>query len=195
MKNKIKTALLLLPVILLLSGCAAEQVKSKASSASDSEEDAIMDIFNSLFSFDREMVVGKNIALDEITDFYCNRSSSTYPPDYQVYRFFIEDGKPQFYHETREGDSWPLTEEDITVSGTKELTQEEWDEFCSFLEGGHVKKEDDEPIDGDDGPWFTLYWKRDRSEFRDFSFATYDTQGSFEDYCAGLAESGSVLHE
>ena len=58
-----------------------------------------------------------------------------------------------------------------------------------------MKKEDDEPIDGDDGPWFTLYWKRDRSEFRDFSFATYDTQGSFEDYCAGLAESGSVLHE
>ena len=93
MKNKIKTALLLLPVILLLSGCAAEQVKSKASSASDSEEDAIMDIFNSLFSFDREMVVGKNIALDEITDFYCIRSSSTYPPDYQAYRFFMRPEK------------------------------------------------------------------------------------------------------
>lgn len=184
--NKIRTALLLLPVIFLLSGCAAEQMKSKASSAS--EEDAFMEFFNSLFSFDREMVVGKNIALDEITDFYCIRESSVILPDYQAYRFYIEDGDPHFYHETREGDSWPLTEEDITVSGTKELTEEEWDKFCSFLEGGHVKKEDDEPTDGDEGPWFTLYWKRDRSEFRQFSFATYSAQAEFTDYCAGLVD-------
>ena len=194
MKNtKIKRVLLLLPAILLLSGCAAEQVNSKASSASvssASEEDAFMEFFHSLFSFDREMVVGKNIALDEITDFYFTRASSTFPPDYQAYRFYIEDDAPHFYHETREGDSWPLTEEDITVSGTKDLSQDEWDEFCSFLEGGHVKKDDDEPVDGDDGPWFSLYWKRDRSVFRDFSFAAYDTQISFEDYCAGLTGSG-----
>ena len=78
---------------------------------------------------------------------------------------------------------------------TVNFFQEEWDEFCSFLEGGHVKKEDDEPIDGDDGPWFTLYWKRDRSEFRDFSFAAYDAQVSFENYCAELASTASALHE
>ena len=51
-----------------------------------------MEFFHSLFSFDREMVVGKNIALDEITDFYFTRASSTFPPDYQAYRFYIEDG-------------------------------------------------------------------------------------------------------
>ena len=148
-----------------------------------------MEFYRSLFSFDREMVVGKNISLDEITQFHCVRDSSVYPPVYTAYHFCIENGSAQFEYETREGNSWPLTEEDIAILAAKDLTQEEWDELCSFLEGGHVKKEDEDLVDGDDGPWFTLYWDRDRSEYRTFSFATDESRRSFEEYCEHLAAS------
>ena len=54
--------------------------------------------------------VGKNIGIDDIAEFYFTRSTSVYPPHYQRYRFFMEDGKHMFFHETREGDAFPLTE-------------------------------------------------------------------------------------
>ena len=68
--------------------------------------------------------VGIDIAFEDITDFFYTYDASTAPPHYQRYRFFAEDGKHYFYHETREG-GWPQTEADITCSGAVELTEEQ----------------------------------------------------------------------
>ena len=201
MRQKMRIAMLILPVlamVLFMNGCltgirAGEPssgegtVPGKESAAA--EADMFMDFWESLFITRREMVVGKNISPEDITEFYYTYDSSAYPPDYQRYRFYTEDGTGMFYHETREGDHWPLMEEDVTVSGTKELTEEEWEEFCSYLEGGHVRKREESLEDGDAGPWLYLYWKRDQSVYQEFSFASPEAQTSFEEFCQSLKDA------
>ena len=54
-----------------------------------------------------EFTVGAEIGAGDITDFYYTVDASTYPPHYQRWRFYTEDGKRFFYHETREGGGWP----------------------------------------------------------------------------------------
>ena len=82
--------------------------------------------------------VGREIRESDITEFYYTLSGSTYPPYYQRYRFYIENGQLWFYHEKREGNRWPLQEEDITVSGKKALSADEKKTWYQCLEGGTV---------------------------------------------------------
>ena len=135
---------------------------------------------------DSAIVVGQDIAMDEITDFYYTVDSSTNPPKYQRYRFFSQEGKKQFLHEKREGTHWPLSEEDVTVSGTRELTDEEWLSFLSCVSGGTVKKRGNSADSGDSGPWLYLYWNGDRSEFQEFTFKSAERRQSFERLCEEL---------
>ena len=53
-----------------------------------------------LFSGKREKTVGKDIAIDDITEFYWTYATSTFPPEYQRYYFSAKDGMFRFYHET-----------------------------------------------------------------------------------------------
>ena len=98
--------------------------------------------------------LGTDVPFEDITDFYYTYDASTAPPHYQRYRFYAEDGKHYFYHETREGGAWPQTEENIACSGAVELTLEQWDSFCELLEGGvAVERAEASDNDGDAGPW------------------------------------------
>ena len=109
----------------------------------------------------RELTVGTDILPEDVTEFYYTLSSSTDPPRYQRYRFYREEGRTFFYHEKREGDHWPLREGDITVSGTKELTGEEWAAFFGLLREGTVQKRAESTESGGKGPWLYLYWEGD----------------------------------
>ena len=92
------------------------------------------------------------------------------------------------YHEKREGDTWPLTEKHITVSGTIELTDEQWNTFWEYIKGGTVQSRTENLDDGDDGPWLYLYWLRDPDDFQEFSFDDYGKVLDFEDFCYSLIE-------
>ena len=124
------------------------------------------------------------------TDFYYTYDASTNPPHYQRYRFYVEEGKFFFYHETREGGGWPQTEEDITVSGTVELTEEDRNTFFSYLEDGTVKRPNNDLSDGNAGPWTYIYRGNGQEEYE---FPSYAARLAFEEYCEGLAgeHSGS----
>ncbi len=135
-----------------------------------------------------EMKVGKKISYEDITEFYYTESSSAYPPTYQRYRFYVEDGKRMFFHEKREGDTFPLTEADATVTGTKELTEEEWQSFLNCVDGGEVEKRTESTESGGSGPWLYLYWKKDKGKYQEFTFASYDKQVQFEELCKALAQ-------
>ena len=139
--------------------------------------------------FEKEMIVGKNIRIEDINEFYFTWSGSTNPPKFQRYRFYVEDGKYYFYHETREGDHWPLTEGDTTVSGTSELSDEEWEKFFELLKGSTVTKRKESLDSGGSGPWLYLYWKKDRSKYQELSFPSYVQRNIFEDYCIELKEA------
>lgn len=141
-----------------------------------------------LFSGKREKTVGKDIAIDDITEFYWTYATSTFPPEYQRYYFSAEDGMFRFYHETRKGERFPLQEEDITVSGTLELTEEEWNTFFAYLENGTVRPREENIDSGDAGPWTYLYWKNDRGDIQQFSFESYAKASSFEAFCQKLKE-------
>ena len=135
-----------------------------------------------------EMVVGDDIACEELTDFYYTYDASTNPPHYQRYRFYVEDGKRYFYHETREGGGWPQTEEDITRSGTSELTDAQWTTFCDLLNGGTACRREEYLDSGDAGPWLFIYWNGGEEEGREFAFASCAEEAAFEEFCAALAD-------
>ena len=134
-----------------------------------------------------EKTVGHDIAPTDITDFYYTLDSSVDPPVYQRYRFYTENGSYYFYHETREGDHWPLTEEDITVAGTVTLSDAEWTALWHCLEDGTVRPPEANTETGNAGPWLFLYWNGDRDRFRQYTFATAAQQADFEALCEALA--------
>ena len=136
-----------------------------------------------------ERVVGKNISPGDVTEFYYTLSSSTNPPQYQRYRFTAQDGECRFFHETREGDHWPLTEKDVTRSGERTLTGEEWAAFFDCLRGGTVKARRDSADSGGSGPWTYLYWKGDRGRVQEYAFPTWAARAAFEEMCVTLRES------
>lgn len=136
-----------------------------------------------------EYKVGEDIAITEVKDFYHTVSASTNPPEFQRYRFTSKDGKHYFYHEKREGDVWPLTEKHITVSGTIELSDKEWNEFFDYIKGGKVTKRVDDPRGGGRGPWLYLYWTKDKDKYQVFKFEKYAKQKGFEDLCLKLKET------
>lgn len=131
----------------------------------------------------KEFVVGEDVRKEDITEFYYTVSSTAYPPEFQRYRFYTEDGKYWFYHETREGEVTFLTEEHISYSGKKELSAGEWDAFFRCLEGGTVKEHKDNGETG--GPFYYrfLYWNGDRDKYRELSFASYSQMDSFDVLC------------
>jgi len=134
----------------------------------------------------REYIVGKDIASSDVTEFYYTYSSTTNPAKYQRYHFFIEDGKYYFYHESKEGHHLPLTDDDITSSGRFELSEDEWNEFITYLDKGTVKKREESTESGNAGPYLYLYWSGDRGKYQEFSFLSKAAQNEFEDFCIEL---------
>ena len=146
-------------------------------------------VFLFIMTGNRERVVGADIAADDITEFFYTYSSSTYPPDYQRYRLYKENGIYKFYHEKREGQDWPLTEAHITISGSVELSEEEWTEFQNYLNGGKVKERNQGSETGGSGPWLYLYWKGDGGKYQEFSFLTVNEKKAFEEFCEELVKA------
>ena len=134
----------------------------------------------------KEKTVGKQVTQERIQQFYWTYSTSTNPPVFQRYRISVEDGIPYFYHETREGDHWPLTEADVTVSGVKELTPEEWAYLYELWSGGTVRAREESLDSGDSGPWTYLYWDGDRGDVQQFEFESYTKATQFKAYCEEL---------
>ncbi|MBO4399531.1 MAG: hypothetical protein J5795_05305, partial [Lachnospiraceae bacterium] len=143
----------------------------------------------------RTAVVGKDVAPEDISEFYFTYDASTYPPEFQRYRLFKKDGTVFFYHEKREGDHWPLREEDATVTGTTELSEEQWDEFFNLLKGGIVRAREEHLEAGGSGPWLFLYWKNDRGKIQEYSFASYENRCAFEKLCEELKEADVSKNE
>ena len=139
-----------------------------------------------------EKTVGIDVPFEDITDFYYTYDASSFPPDYQRYRFYTEGGRHYFYHETREGGGWPQTEEDITCSGTVELTDEQWTAFCELLKDGAARKREESLNDGDAGPWLFIYWNGGEQEGREFYFEPWGTVLAFEEFCVGLKEGQTM---
>jgi len=141
--------------------------------------------------FDKKMIVGTDIAFDDINDFYYTKENINYDAYYQRYRFYAEDGKHLFFHETRERpeDYGPCTEEDTVRTGTIELSDAQWKQFCDLVSGGTVKARSESADSGDSGPWLYLYWTNDKSKYQQFSFDSYETEAKFEEFCHTLASN------
>ncbi len=137
-----------------------------------------------------EKTVGKDILSDDIAEFVYTYSNINYNAFYQRYRFFEEDGKHMFFHETRErkNDYGPTTEEDTVSSGAFELTDEQWNDFYSAICQGTVKKRNDSAESGDSGPWIYIYIKNEGLQ-KEYSFDSSAAETDFENLCKSLAQN------
>ena len=136
----------------------------------------------------KNSIVGDGITIDKVKEFYYTVDKSTNPAFYQRYHFYKEDDKYMFFHDTREGDAWPLTEEYSTASGTVELSEEEWKEFFDFLSGGEVSKRNENTNSGGGGPFLFLYWDGDKGTKQQYEFEDYEKRTAFESFCENLSE-------
>ncbi|MBQ2688847.1 MAG: hypothetical protein IJG05_02095 [Solobacterium sp.] len=136
------------------------------------------------------LIVGRDIAEEQITEFYYTYENINYNAFYQRYRFYVESGKYMFFHETRErpDDYGPASEKDRTSYGTFELTEEEWDTFYGFLKDGTVKEREESLEDGDSGPWTYLYWDKDGSVYQEYTFSSLGKRKEFESFCEALEQ-------
>ena len=139
----------------------------------------------------KEYVVGKDIKADDITEFYDTYYNMNFNALYQRYYFYAKDGKHYFYHEKRErkNDYGPLDEKDITESGTIELSDEEWNAFFEYIKDGTVIAREESADTGDSGPWYYLYWNKDKGNIQQFSFVSYEKKNEFEQFCLSLKQN------
>lgn len=134
----------------------------------------------------KEYRLEKDIKQEAFKKFYYTYSSTAFPPEFQRYLFAVDNGKATFYHEKREGETVFLKEKDITVSGTLELSADEWQTFWDFLKKGTVHKRIESTTSGDAGPWLFLYWDGDKDVNQEFEFTNYSTLRAFETFCIEL---------
>ena len=134
-----------------------------------------------------EAVVGKDVAIEDITDFYYTYETPYAVSVYQRYRFYVEDGRKLLFHESRQGGAWPQTEEDTVCTGTVVLTEDDWSAFFECLRGGTVDRRSDDALSGDDGPWTYLYWTGDGGEVQEYAFPSAKSRLAFEALCSRLA--------
>lgn len=137
------------------------------------------------------LTVGGAVDMQSITQFYHTVSTSTNPAYYQRYHFYEENGAYFFFHETREGSRWPLTEEDATEKGTIELSDVQWAQLLEALDGGSVRKRGSMSDSGSRGPWMYLYWKDDKGKIQEFTFASQEKATAFEEFCLQLKGEGA----
>ncbi len=175
--KKLAIIVLCLIMLLPLAGCTEEEPQNNAAIEKPAAPK------NGVY------VVGEHIPFDSVTDFYYTISATTFPPHYQRYRFFVEDGEYKFFHETREGDHLPLTESDATVSETIPLNKEQWQAFLDCVAGGTVIARQEHLESGDSGPWLYLYWTGDPGDVQEFEFASVNARFSFEALCEELRDA------
>ncbi|MBQ8136999.1 MAG: hypothetical protein IJ174_06160 [Clostridia bacterium] len=145
-------------------------------------------LFDALTPPAGKKTVGAELDASSVTDFYYTIDGSYFPPFYQRYRFFTDVGKRFFFHETREGGSWPQTEENTTRTGLVELTDAEWEAFLDLIRGGDAKVREEHLEDGDDGPWMYVYFIGGEADGREFQFASLEKRFAFEAFCEALRE-------
>ena len=138
-----------------------------------------------------ETITNRNIPIQDITEFYYTYENINFNAFYQRYHFYVDGDKYMFHHETREkpnGYGW-TTEEDITESGTFELSPEEWRDFLGMLKDGTVSARTGSASSGSSGPWMYLYWKNDKGKYQEYAFTSVEARNGFEDYCNTLAHT------
>lgn len=67
------------------------------------------------------------------------------------------------------------------------LSQNDWNQVLLLIQGGKVRKRQDSAESGSSGPWMYLYWRNDRGEIQEYSFASYGAERSFEEFSEQLA--------
>ena len=170
--NKWIIAVVCIVTIVLLAGCTAG---------------AVIPLKDKTLS---RAIVGEDITAGQIKEFYYTIATATCPAFYQRYYLYVDGDRYMFFHETREGEAWPLTEEYSTRSGTVELTRQQWEAFIAALSEGEVTERNEDAASGGAGPSLFLYWDGDGEICQKFSFESDEKSTEFENLCQQIVQGG-----
>ena len=140
------------------------------------------------------IIVGEDIKEDDIGEFYYTIENINLDAYYIRYRFYTDDGKHMFFFEERlrPDDYGPTTEKDTIAKTEFEISNKVWLSFYDTITGGTVCERDDDPEDGDNGPWTYLYWSGDGDKYQKYSFGSQSSRKEFEQLCEKLVEKSGV---
>ena len=136
--------------------------------------------------FFADKTVGSSVPFDSINEFSCSWYSTAFPAENTEYRFVRSGSGWTYSYKHLKGEHLPLTEEDLIDSCTLSLSDEQTARFYSFLESGKVSRHKESVEAGGSGPWYLIRFSGDRDSFIDFSFADYDREESFHQFCSEL---------
>ena len=136
--------------------------------------------------FEKRFIVGKNISIEDINEFYYTYSTSTNPAEYQRYHFYKQDNNYYFFHDYRTGSAFPLSEKYRVRSDRINIDEDKWKQLYSLLEDGIVTSRKENIESGSSGPWLYLYWKSDKNKYQEFSFKSYEKLKEFEEFCKSM---------
>ena len=141
-----------------------------------------------------ELVVGEDITDKDINEFYYTIENINYDAYYLRYKFYTEDDKHLLFFEERQrpDDYGPTTEEDTIAKTEFELSDKEWSKFYKTISGGEVCARDEDPGEGDRGPWTYLYWSGDKDKYQEYSFKSQNDRQDFEKLCEKLVKKSGV---
>lgn len=134
----------------------------------------------------KKWIVSKHIKLKDINEFYFTLASSTNPSAFLRYHFYLSEGRYWLLVDKREGDHWPLTEDDRCSFKITNISDDNWNQMLALLENGVVTKRKEDTTTGSSGPWMYLYYNGDKSENQQFEFVAVERQKEFVLLCEKL---------
>ena len=170
-------------IAFIMAGCAASPTAKETKEVKDVKE-----------SPQNTMTVNKDITEEQIKEFYYTIENINYDAYYLRYKFYTEEGKHMFFFEERErpDDYGPTSEEDTIAKTQFELSDNEWSDFYETISGGEVRARNEDPVDGDSGPWTYLYWSGDEDKYQEYSFKSSQNRADFEKLCESLVKKSGT---
>ena len=143
----------------------------------------------------KEFIVGEDISYDAIMSFEYTYETTTAPVIHQHYEIIRDYSESAYYLEywTREGDHYPLKDEDETRRGKIDITDDFVDLYLC-LTGGKVTLLDEYiEYDEDGGLWTYLYWQNSPDGYTVFTFENQEDWDQFVETCDALIEAAEPI--
>lgn len=139
-----------------------------------------------LFFF-ADKTVGSSVSFDQLGEFTYSYYSTAFPAENIEYKFIRKGEGWTYNYKHLKGEHLPLTDADLIESSGCELDAGQISKFYSLLGSGKISRHKESVESGGAGPWYIVRFEGDMDIFTDYSFASYDKEQDFLQFCIEIS--------